>query len=162
MESVILENLMPVLKVLIKLLYRASLCKAMKIFFVVSTAELSVTGISDVAFAGGVDDVIINCTASVDSSLVDFGDLQFNFTWRNRDGIKIISHDDRVIITSEKHQSTLILSPPSIKDTNFTCSVTISERLDRLLPSDEKYHSVSIIVQSKYIVVVFLYSLQLS
>ena len=114
---------------------------------VVSIAELSVMGTSNIIIAGGVDDISVNCTASVDSSLVDFGDLEFNFTWLNRDLIEMIT-DDRIIITSDEDQSTLTLSPPSIEDTNFTCSVTVSESLGRLLPSEEKSLSTSVLVQS--------------
>ena len=115
---------------------------------VVSIAELSIRGTSHNVIAGGVDDVTVNCTASVDPSLVDFGDLKINFTWRNQDGVELRSVD-RIIITSYEDQSTLTLSPFNTEDTNFTCSVTVSERFGRLLPSDEESGSASVIVQSK-------------
>ena len=105
-------------------------------------------GISDVVLAGGAYNVTINCMASVDHHLIDFGNLEFNFTWRNRDGIEIIKNN-RIIIKSEEDQSTLTLSPPSTEDTNFTCSVIVSERLGRLLPSKEESLYVSIILKSK-------------
>ena len=105
-------------------------------------------GFSDSVLAGGADNVTVNCSASVDSSLVDFGNLEFNFTWRNRDEMEILN-DNRIIITSEEDQSTLTLSPPSTEDTNFTCSVIVSERLGRLLPSEEESLYISIILQSK-------------
>ena len=117
-------------------------------FYVVSTVELSAIGFFDSVLAGRADNFIVNCTASVDSSLVDCGDLEFNFNWRKRDGMETIN-DDRVIIASDENQSTLTLSPPSTEDTNFTCSVTVSERLGRLLPSEEKSLYISILVQSK-------------
>ena len=117
-------------------------------FYAVSTVELSVMEFSDIVLAGGIDNVTVKCNATVDSSLVDFGDLEFNFFWRNRNGMEII-HDIRIIITSEKDQSTLTLSPPSTQDTNFTCSVTVSERLGRLLPSEEESRYISILVRSK-------------
>ena len=117
-------------------------------FYVVSTVELSAIGFFDSVLAGRADNFIVNYTASVDSSLVDSGDLEFNFNWRKRDGMETIN-DDRIIIASDENQSTLTLSPPSSGDTNFTCSVTVSERLGRLLPSEEKSLYISILVQSK-------------
>ena len=84
----------------------------------------------------------------MDSDLVDFGHLEFNFTWRNRYGIELRG-DNRIIITSQENQSTLTLSPPSTEDTNFTCSVNVSERLGRLLRSKEESLSGYLLVLSK-------------
>ena len=91
--------------------------------FVVSTPDVIITGSSDSPLiAGGVDDVTLTCSASVDHGVVDFGDLVYSFTWYYSEGEVIIS-SSRTVITSINNMPTLTLSPLSVDDSNITCSV---------------------------------------
>jgi len=99
-------------------------------------------------YAGGVDNVTVLCMASVDSNVVDFGELEYNFTWRNRDQMEI-KNNSRIILIFNKKKSTLTLSPLSTEDTKFTCSVTVSEKQGRLLPSEEESQSFSLNIKCK-------------
>ena len=100
--------------------------------FIVSTPDVIITASSDSPLiAGGVNDVTLTCSASVDRGVVDFGDLIYSFTWYNSEGEVIIS-SSRTIISSINNMSTLTLSPLNVDDSNITCSVVVAERLGRL------------------------------
>ena len=98
--------------------------------------------------AGGVDDVTLTCSASVDRGVVDFGDLVYSFTWYNSEG-EVIMSSSRTIISSINNMSTLTLSPLSVDDSNITCSVVVAERLGRLGSSAAGFQYTFISLQSK-------------
>ena len=113
-----------------------------------STPDVSVSMSSGPLVAGGVDNVIVTCSATVDTTVVDFGTLGYSITWLNRLG-DVISSDSRtaIVSSSSSSSSTLTLSPPSTEDTNFTCVVVVSEMLNRLAPSAEGTGSTTVDVQ---------------
>ena len=115
----------------------------------VSTPDVSLTLPSDSPLiAGGVDDVTLTCSASVDRGVVDFGDLVYSFTWYNSEG-EVIMSSSRTIISSINNKSTLTLSPLSVDDSNINCSVVVAERFGRLDSSGAGYWYTYINVRSK-------------
>ena len=109
---------------------------------------MSVSVTSGRLVAGGVDDVTLTCSASVDSFLVHFNTLSYTITWRDRYGGVISSGSRTTIVSStSSSSSTLTLSPLSTEDTNFTCVVVLSEMLNRLAPSAEGTGSTTVAVQ---------------
>ena len=115
----------------------------------VSTPDVSLVISSDSPLiAGGVDDVTLICSSSVDRGVVDFGDLVYSFTWYNSEG-EVIMSSNRTIISSITYMSTLTLSPLSVNDSNITCSVIVTERLGRLDSSAAGYQYIKVNVQRK-------------
>ena len=109
---------------------------------------MSVSVTSDRLVAGGVDDVTLTCSASVDSFLVHFDTLSFTMTWQDRQSDVISSGSRTTIVSStSSSSSTLTLSPLSTEDTNFTCVVVVSEMLNSLTPSAEGTGSTTVAVQ---------------
>ena len=88
--------------------------------------------------AGGVEDILLTCSAMVNSTVVDVDvqDIRYVFTWQDSNGQDIVS-GDRTIITSppSSSSSNLTLSPLSTTDTNFTCAVIVSEVQNKVLAS---------------------------
>ena len=109
---------------------------------------MSVSVTSDRLVAGGVDDVTLTCSASVNSLLVHFDTLGYTMTWRDRYG-GVISSGSRatIVFSTSSNSSTLTLSPLSTDDTNFTCVVVVSEMQNRLAPSAEGTGSTNVDVQ---------------
>ena len=94
---------------------------------------MSVSVSSGPLVAGGVDDVTLTCSATVDSFIVDFGILGYAFTWLDRRGTTILTVNRTTIVSSTNNNiSTLALSPLSIEDTNFTCTVVVHDIMNRL------------------------------
>ena len=115
----------------------------------VSTPDVSLVVSSDsLLIAGGIDDVTLTCSASVDRGVVDFGDLVYSFTWNNSEG-EVVMSSSRTIISSINNMSTLTLSPLSVDDSNITCSVVVAERLGRLDSSAAGYRCIKVNVQRK-------------
>ena len=115
----------------------------------VSTPDVTLVVSSDsLLIAGGVNDVTLTCSASVDRGVVDFGDLVYSFTWYNSEG-EVIMSSNRTIISSTTYMSTLTLSPLSVNDSNITCSVIVTERLGRLDSSAAGYRYIKVNVQRK-------------
>ena len=113
-----------------------------------STPNVFVLVSSGPLVAGGVDNVIVTCSATVDSTVVDLGTLGYSMTWLNRQGDEISSDSRTTIVSStSSSSSTLTLSPLSTDDTNFTCVVVVSELFNRLAPSAEGTGSTIIDVQ---------------
>ena len=96
--------------------------------FLVPPPVVVVSVTSESLVAGGVEDVNITCTATVNYSVVDSADLVYSYTWRNSLGQLIT----KTKIKSVGNVSTLTLSPLSSLDTNLSCRVIVSERLGRL------------------------------
>ena len=101
--------------------------------------------------AGGVNDVVVTCSATVNTTVVDFGTLRYTVTWLNRQGDEI-STDSRTTIVSSTSSSfsTLTLSPLSTEDTNFTCVLVVNELRNRLTPSTAGTGSTTIDVQGNF------------
>ena len=89
--------------------------------------------------AGGVDDVILICLASVDFC------VDFSFTWYNSEGEVILS-SSRTIISSINNMSTLTLSPLSVNDSNITCCVTVAETMGRINTNNANCQSMKSII----------------
>ena len=91
--------------------------------------------------AGGVEDVNITCTATVNYSVVDSADLVYSFTWRNLHDQLIKNNNKRTKIKSVNNISTLTLFPLSTRDTHFSCTTNVSalNRTD-ILTSDGSTH----------------------
>ena len=91
--------------------------------------------------AGGMEDILLTCSAMVNSTVVDVDvqDIRYVFTWQDSNGQDIVS-GDRTIITSSpsssSSSSSLTLSPLSTTDTNFTCAVNVSEVQNKVLASE--------------------------
>ena len=101
------------------------------LIFLVPPPVMVVLVTSGSLVAGGVEDVSITCTATVNYSVVDSAELVYSYTWRNSLG-QLITNDNRTKIKSIGDVSTLTLSPLSTLDTNFSCRVIVSEKLGRL------------------------------
>ena len=90
--------------------------------------------------AGGVEDILLTCSAMVNSTVVDVDvqDNRYVFTWQDSNGQDMVS-GDRTIITSSPSSfssSSLTLSPLSTTDTNFTCAVIVSEVQNKVVASE--------------------------
>ena len=120
-------------------------------FATVSAPTLSLSVLSDSLVAGGMGEVTLTCIASLDLNVVESGDIEFSFSWWDRDNILIIA-GGRISISSSftSSSSVLTLSPLSTTDTNITCAVVVAERQERLEPSDPGSKSISVDVQSKW------------
>ncbi len=98
---------------------------------------MKITISQDLLLVGGVDDVTLECSASINQDIVDTGELRYSFIWIYRDGSEV-RNSSRTIITSSStsNSSTLTLSPLSSLDTLFKCNVTVSESQNLLQRSN--------------------------
>ena len=94
------------------------------LIFLVPPPVVVVTVTSGSLVAGGVEDVNITCTATVNYSVVDSADLVYSYTWRNHD--QLIKNKNRAKIMSVNNISTLTLSPLSTKDIHLSCTTNVS------------------------------------
>ena len=94
------------------------------LIFLVPPPVVVVSVTSGSLVAGGVEDVNITCTATVNYSVVDSADLVYSYTWRNHD--QLIKNNDRAKIKSVNNISTLTLSPLSTRYTQFSCTTNVS------------------------------------
>ena len=90
----------------------------------------------------------LTCTATLDLSIVDSGNILYSFTWRDREGNTVVS-GSRTIITQTSSSSSLTLSPLNIMDTNFTCTVIAMESMNRFVSSAEGVSTIGFIVDSE-------------
>ena len=92
--------------------------------------------------AGGEEDTLLTCSAMVNSTVVDVDvqDIRYIFTWQDRNGqdIIIVSGGHTIITPSSSSSSSsfLTLSPLSTTDTNFTCTVIVSEVQNKVIASE--------------------------
>ena len=128
-------------------------------YVAVSTPDVSVSVSSGPLVAGGVNNVTLTCFAMINTSASDFGIFDYTFTWLNREDAVIQNTKRTNIISSTSSTSTLTLSPLNVGDTEFTCTVIINERSNRLATSAIGTGSTTINVQSK-LVFSCLFSLQ--
>ena len=96
------------------------------LIFLVPPPVVVVSVTSSSLVVGGVEDVNITCTATVNYSVVDSADLVYSFTWRSRYDQLIKNNNKRTKITSVNKISTLTLSPLSTRDTYFSCTTNVS------------------------------------
>ena len=118
-------------------------------FAAVPAPTLSLSVLYDSLVAGGVGEVTLTCVAGLDLNVVDSGDLEFSFSWRDKENIMVAG--SRITISSSftSNISMLTLSPLSTTDTNISCSVIVAERQKQLEASAPGFKSISIDVQSK-------------
>ena len=110
------------------------------IIFLVPPPLVAVTVTSGSLVAGGVEDVNITCTATVNYSVVDSADLVYSYTWRNVHD-QLINNNKRTKIKSVNNMSTLTLSPLSVRDTHFSCTTNVSAlNSTDILTSDGSTH----------------------
>ena len=107
----------------------------------------------DPLFAGGVGEVTLTCSAMVDRTLVDVGDIAYDFTWQDRNGDTLLA-GGRLTITntspsSSSSSSSLTLSTLSTTDTSFTCTVTASDAQNRFTDSEAASEVRTVNVQGK-------------
>ncbi len=128
----------------------------------VPAPNVSVMISPDLLLVGGVDDVILTCSTTINQNIVDTGELRYSFIWIDRDGSEV-RNGSRTVITSSTTSSwsTLTLSPLSSVDTFFRCNVTISEAQNTLQRSNTGTMSISVNSQCKCIIA-FLIDLILS
>ncbi len=119
----------------------------------VPAPNVSVTISPDLLLVGGVDDVILTCSNTINQNIVDTGELRYSFIWINRDGSEV-RNGSRTVITSSTTSSwsTLTLSPLSSEDTFIRCNVTISESQNTLQRSNAGTMSISVNSQCKCII----------
>ena len=114
----------------------------------VPTGSLSV--LSDSLVAGGVGDVTLTCFASLNFNVVDSGDLEFSFSWRDREKIIMVAGGRITINLFPTYNCAMLtLSPLGTTDTNISCSVTVAERQDQLEASPHGSMPTTIDIQSK-------------
>ena len=116
----------------------------------VSTPTVSTTVPSGPLFAGGVDNVILTCSAMLGAGVDNPAVIRYNYTWLDREGREIVSGGRTIITPTSPSTSTLTLSPLSTTDTNFTCRVTLSDSRNLLRPSDPGEQRTDVNVLSKY------------
>ena len=110
------------------------------LMFLVPPPVVVVSVTSGSLVAGGVEDVNITCTATVNYSVVDSVDLVYSYTWRSRYD-HLIDNSKRTKIKSVNNISTLTLSPLSTKDTHFSCTTNVSVlNSTDILTSDASTH----------------------
>ena len=115
------------------------------LIFVVPPPVVVMSVTSGSLVAGGVEDVNITCTATVNYSVVDSADLVYSYTWRNHD--QLIKNNNRAKIKSVNNISTLTLSPLSTKDTYFSCTTNVSVLNSAdILTSDGSTHPALLLV----------------
>ena len=102
--------------------------------------------------AGGVNNVTLTCFAMINTSVSDFGIFDYTFTWLNREDTVILNCQRTTIVSStSSDSSTLTLSPLNIGDTEFTCTIIVNERNNRLATSAIGTGSATINVQGKLV-----------
>ena len=119
-------------------------------FTTVSAPTVSLIVLGGSLVAGGVNDVVLTCSANLDINVVNSGELRFNFSWRGSDNRTLLD-GGRISINSSSTSSSsmLILSPLSTTDATITCIVIVTERLTRLIESQPATNSTTINIQSK-------------
>ena len=123
--------------------------------YAVPTPVVSITVLPGPLFAGEVES--LTCTATLDLSIVDSGNILYSFTWRDREGNTVVS-GSRTIITQTFSSSSLTLSPLNTMDTNFTCTVRAMESMNRLVSSAEGNDFITIInVHSEFVGILMEY-----
>ena len=111
------------------------------LIFLVPPPVVVVSVTSGSLVVGGVEDVNITCTATVNYSVVDSADLVYSFTWRSSYDQLIKNNNKRTKITSVNNISTLTLSPLSTRDTYFSCTPNVSVlNSTDILTSDSSTH----------------------
>ena len=116
------------------------------LIFLVPPPVVVVSVTSGSLVAGGVEDVNITCTATVNYSVVDSADLVYSYTWRSRND-QLIKNNNRAKIKSVNNISTLTLSPLSTRDTYFSCTTNVSVlNSTDILTSDSSTHPTLLLV----------------
>ena len=134
-----------------------SMCDVIPCVSPVSPPAVTLSVSSGPLLAGGVEDVILTCSAMVDWTVVDSGAIEYDFTWQDQNGLDLVS-GDRITVTNRVYyyyyyfSSTLTLSPLSTTDANFTCLVRASEVNNRVLPSELASTAISLnVIGENYI-----------
>ena len=120
----------------------------------VPTPVVSITVPPGPLFAGEME--TLTCTATLDLTIVDSGNILYSFTWRDREENTVVS-GSRTIITQTSSSSSLTLSPLNTMDTNFTCTVRAMEDMNRLVSSAEGSDSITINVHSEFVGILMEY-----
>ena len=121
-------------------------------YVAVSTPDVSVSVSSGPLVAGGVNNVTLKCFAMINTFVSDFGTFDYTFTWLNREDT-VIQNSQRtnIVSSSTSDSSTLTLSPLNVQDTEFACTVIVTERSNRLATSAIGTGSMTINVQGKLV-----------
>ena len=120
-------------------------------YVAVSTPDVSLL-VSGPLVAGAVNNVILTCFATINTSVSDFGTFDYTFTWLNREDAELQnSQRTNIVSSTSSDSSTLTLSPLNVMDTEFTCTVIVTERSNRLATSAIGTGSATINVQGKSI-----------
>ena len=131
------------------------------VFVIVPAPTLSLSVLSDSLVAGGVEDVTLTCIASLDLNVVDNGDLEFSFSWRDRENmIKVAGGRISINSSPTSNSAMLTLSPLGTADTNISCTVIVAERQDQLEASPPGSKSTTIDIQSKWAGMIDLTNIQ--
>ena len=121
-------------------------------YVAVSTPDVFVSVSSGPLVAGGVYNVTLTCFAMINASVSDFGTFDNTFMWLNREDTVIQNSQRTNIVSSTRSgSSTLALSPLNVGDTEFTCTVIVTERNNRLATSAIGTGSATINVQGKLV-----------
>ena len=115
--------------------------------YTVPTPVVSITIPPGPLFVGEVQ--TLTCTATLDPTIVDSGDILYSFTWRDREGNTVVSGSHAIITQTSSSSSSLTLSPLNTMDTNFTCTVRAMESMNRLVSSAEGVSAVGFIFHSE-------------
>ena len=115
--------------------------------YAVPTPAVSITVTPGPLFVGEVES--LTCTATLDLSIVDSGNILYSFTWRDREGNTVVSGSHTIITQTSSSSSSLILSPLNTTDTNFTCTVRAMESMNRLVSSAVGVSDIGFIVDSE-------------
>ena len=116
--------------------------------YTVPTPVVSLTVPPGPLFVGEVE--ALTCTAILNLTIVDSGDILYSFTWRDREGNSVVSGSRTIITqTSSSSSSSLTLSPLNTTYTNFTCTVIAMESMNRLVSSAVGVSTIGFIVDSE-------------
>ncbi len=122
-------------------------------FIIVPAPVVSTLGPLTPHYAGGLDDVTLTCSASLNMDEIDRGDenILYTFTWMERGGDTIVSGGRTTIsTTTSPTTSSLTLSPLSTTDTNFTCTVRATEEQARLEASELGRNTIQVNILSEF------------
>ena len=92
--------------------------------------------------AGRERDVTLNCSARLNLTVLTRGRIGYDFQWEDGNNGTVVETGERTTITTAPSipsvisYSVLTLSPLSIVDTNFTCTVMVMEMQGALRDSD--------------------------
>lgn len=117
------------------------------LILLVSIPVVSLSASTGRLFAGGV--TTLNCSATLNTMALDEGLLLYSFNWTDREGVAIVSGGRTNVIHTHTllSSSSLTLSPLSITDTNFTCSVFVMDSQNTLLSSGPGIGSILLNVE---------------